>query len=70
MPIQQFFSYIMARTSYIQWNDGDIRFVQDQHAEFDFFSTSSLKQQFAGRHVAPLWHIILIPSQPVFALTP
>jgi hypothetical protein len=23
-----------------------------------------------GRHVAPLEHIILIPSQPAFALTP
>ena len=33
-----------------------------------FNSASSLKQQFAGRHVAPLEHIILIPSQPVFAL--
>ena len=22
------------------------------------------------RHVAPLWHIILIPSQPVFVLSP
>jgi hypothetical protein len=34
----------------------------------DFYSASSLKQQSAGRHVAPLGHIILIPSQPVFAL--
>ena len=25
---------------------------------------------FAGKHVVPLGHIILIPSQPVFALTP
>jgi hypothetical protein len=23
---------IMARTSYIQWNDGNIHFVLDQHA--------------------------------------
>ena len=30
----------------------------------------SLKQQSAGRHVAPLRHIILIPSKPVFALSP
>ena len=35
-----------------------------------FYSASSLKQQSAGRHVAPLGHIILIPSQPVFALSP
>ena len=28
----------------------------------DFYSTSSLKQQSMGRHVAPLGHIILIPT--------
>ena len=40
--------------------------VLDQHAELGFYSASSLKQQTApGRHVAPLRHIILIPSQPV-----
>jgi hypothetical protein len=33
----------MARTSYIQWNDHDVRFVLDQHAEMDFYSNSSLK---------------------------
>jgi hypothetical protein len=48
----------------------EILFVLDQHAELDFNSASSLKQQSAGRHVAPLWHNILIPSQPVFALSP
>ena len=53
-----------------QWEDDEVRFVLDQHAELDFHSASSLKQQSAGRHVAPLRHIILIPSQPVFALTP
>ena len=35
----------------------------DQH-------TSSLKQQSTDRHVAPMGHIILIPSQPVFSLSP
>jgi hypothetical protein len=34
-----------------------------------FDSANSLKQQSAGRHVASLGHI-LIPSQPVFALSP
>jgi hypothetical protein len=34
-----------------------------------FISASSLKQS-AGRYVTALGHIILIPSQPVFALTP
>jgi len=36
----------------------------------DFYSASSLKQQSAGRHAAPLGHIILILSLPVFVLTP
>jgi hypothetical protein len=45
-------------------------FFLDQHAELGFYSASSLKQQSVGRHVAPLGHIILIPSQPVFALSP
>jgi len=51
-------------------NDDDVPFVLDQHAELDFYSASSLKQQSTVRHVAPLGHIILILSQPVFALTP
>ena len=53
-----------------QWDDDEVRFVLDQHAYLDFYSASSLKQQSADRHVAPLRHIILIPSQPVFALSP
>jgi hypothetical protein len=38
-----------------QWDDDDGYLVLDHHA-------SSIKQQPAGRHVAPLGHIILIPS--------
>jgi len=53
-----------------QWDDDEVRFVLDQHAELHFYSASSLKQQSTDRHVAPLRHIILIPSQPVFALSP
>ena len=34
----------------------------DQHAELDFYSANSLKQQSEGRHVALLGHIILIQS--------
>jgi hypothetical protein len=49
--------------------DDEIRFVLDQHAELDFYSASSLKQQSSNRHVAILGHIILIPSQTVFALS-
>ena len=35
-----------------------------------FYSPSSLKKQCACRHVAILRHIILIPREPAFALTP
>ena len=52
-----------------QWDDDEVRFVLDQHADLNFHSASSLKQQSAGRHIAPLGHIILIPSRPVFALS-
>ena len=48
----------------------EVRFVLDQHALLDFYRASSLKQQSADRHVTLLGHIILIPSQPVFALSP
>jgi hypothetical protein len=44
----------------------DVRFVLDQHAQLDFVSASSLKQQSAGRHVAPYGHIILIPRNKLF----
>jgi hypothetical protein len=53
----------------IQWDDNDLRFVLDQHTYLDFYSANSLKQQSEGRHVAPLGHIIQIPSQPVFELS-
>ena len=54
----------------IWWDDDDdVCFELDQHAEFDIYSASSLKQQPA-RHVALLEHIIPFPSQPVIALTP
>ena len=45
---EQFFIYVIARTSYIQWNDDDVRFVLDQHAELDLYSANSLKQQSVG----------------------
>ena len=34
MPNEQFFSYVMARTSYIQLNDDDVHFVLDQPNSF------------------------------------
>ena len=36
-----------------QWDDDEVRNLLDQHDSAD-------------RYVAPLWHIIVIPSQPVF----
>ena len=59
----------------ISWREQDnyqldeVHFVIYQHAELDYNSTSSLKQQSAGRHVAPLGHIIMIPIPPVAALS-
>jgi hypothetical protein len=68
MPIQQFYSYIMARTRKFQRDDDKVHFVLDQHAELDFYSASS-PITVRGRHVAPLGHSILIPSKLVFALS-
>jgi hypothetical protein len=50
----------------IYHGDDDVLFVLDQ--QLDFHSAHSLKQQFLGRHVAPLRHIILVPRQPVFTV--
>ena len=33
--------------------------IIERHAELDFHSAISLKQQSTGKHVAPLWNIIL-----------
>jgi hypothetical protein len=68
-PSQQFFRYIMARTSYIQWEDVDAHFVLNKHDELYFCGASSMKQQSVGGHVDPLGNIIPIPCQTVFALS-
>ena len=47
-------------------DEDDVHFVLDEHTS----SASSLKQQYVGRHVNPLRHIILIPSQQIFVLIP
>jgi hypothetical protein len=51
-------------------DDNDVRFVLDQHAYLDLYSAGSLKQQSDSSHVAPILHIIPMPSRPVFAPTP
>jgi hypothetical protein len=40
------------------------------HWASSFIVLAHWKKQSADRHVASLGHIILIPSQPVFALSP
>ena len=53
-----------------QLNDDDVLFVLDQHAELDFYSASSLKQQSVDRHVAPT-RTHYSDSEPTsFALSP
>ena len=54
----------------LQSDDDEVCFVPDQHANLNFYSASSLKQQTADSYVAPLRHIILIPSQLILALSP
>jgi hypothetical protein len=52
-----------------QWDDDEISFVLDQHAELDLHSASSRKQQSADRYVATLGHNYSALSHPIFALT-
>ena len=56
------FSLLAPKTSYCQWEGDEVRFVQDQLSELDFYSASSLKQLSAGRHVALSGHISLTPT--------
>jgi hypothetical protein len=61
-PNEQFFSWIMARTSYNWGDDEYVHFVLDQSAELHLYSASSQKQQSVGRHVVIHGHIILTQS--------
>jgi hypothetical protein len=67
--ILTFVSFIMVRTSYIQWNH-HVCFFLDKHA----YVIESLKCKLTETtvYVGPCKHIILLPSQSVFtrALTP
>ena len=44
-----------------------MRTILDHHSEVDFYGANSLKQQFTGRHVAPL-QPLLQTNQPFFLL--
>jgi hypothetical protein len=46
-------------------DDDDVRIVLDKHDKLDFYSAGSLNQQSVDRHVTPIEHTILIPSQPL-----
>jgi hypothetical protein len=61
-PTQKFAALSWWEQVNFQWDDDEGHFVLDKQVLLDFYSTSSLKQQSADRHVAPLGHIIMIPS--------
>ena len=65
-PIEKVSSYYQVT---FWWDNNGIHFVLDQHTELEIYSASSLKQQSTVRYVIPLGYIILLMSQPVFALT-
>ena len=58
----KFGGYAMTRTTYIRRDVNEVRFVLDLHAYLNCYSSSSLQQTSAGKHVASLGHIILIRS--------
>ena len=63
------FSYIRARTSYFPMKWWWRPLCAGTKRLIGSFSASSLKQQSAGRHVAPLGHLILIPRRTVCVVT-
>jgi hypothetical protein len=69
-PTRQFFSTISWREQVNFQCSDEVRFVLDQHARNFIVLDHFLKQRSTDRHVASVGHIILIPSQPVFALSP
>jgi hypothetical protein len=52
-----------------KWMMISVWFVLDQHAELNFCSATSLKQQSTDSHVAPIGYIIQTASYSVFDLT-
>ena len=54
--------------TFLTFDDNDVRLYWTDMLGW-LFSTSSREQQSAGWHVVPLGHIILIPSQLIFAFT-
>ena len=52
-PIPELSALWRREQANFQWDDDEVRFVHEQHTEIDIYSTSQLKQQSTGRHVAP-----------------
>ena len=69
-PNRQNYCYFMVVMIYFQWNDDDVSFVLDQHTKLHLHSATIVSSTSQSRHVAPLGHIIVIPSRLVFDLTP
>lgn len=72
MPNDQLFSYFMAKKSY---NFEKMMMMMmmpfcTRPTCLGFYSAGSLRQQAVGRHATPLEQNNLIPSQPIFPLTP
>ena len=53
----------------LQWDDDEVHFVLDQHAELDFYSANWNNSPQVDISLNSR-HIILILSQPIFAFTP
>ena len=56
--------YNFSLSTWLQWFLLKYLIIMLSH-EVPDYNDFSLKQQFVYRHVATLWHIILITSQPV-----
>jgi hypothetical protein len=53
------------------WNIAHLALNNNQSLTHSTLSNTMIDHTwFMNRHVAPLWHVILISSQPVFALSP
>ena len=61
-PNEQYFSYIILRTSYIQWDHVYVHFVLDHHMLSRIFIVLAHWNSSQGRSVAQLSHIIQILS--------
>ena len=69
LPSEQFVSYIMARTSYIQWDGDEVFFVLEQQAYF-FIMLAHWNNSLLVDILLHSDIITLIPMQPIFALIP